>query len=88
MDGLAAFAGGAGGGRASPFAGADRRKSSSARVIWDSSSLRSCEACDVAVEDTAEGTGDAGVGVMCGERAGEQAGSTEGTSSVPWWGRR
>lgn len=59
-------AGDAGGGRASPFAWAARFMPAMARVTEASPSRGSCECCEAAAEETAEGTGEGEGGVMCG----------------------
>ena len=63
--GLAVFAGGGGVGRISPFA-ADKFMPARARVTEGSPSRGSYDICDAAAEETAEGTGEADCGVMCG----------------------
>lgn len=61
------FAGAGGMGCASPCA-ADKFMPARARVTWGSPSRGSFEICDVAVDETAEGTGETDCGVMCGEQ--------------------
>lgn len=56
----------AGAGRASPFAWAARFMPARARATEASPSGGSCECCEAAAEETAEGTGEGEGGVMCG----------------------
>jgi hypothetical protein len=58
-------AGEAGEGSMSPFA-TDRFMPARARVTEGSPSRGSCECCEAAAEETADGTGEGESGVMCG----------------------
>jgi hypothetical protein len=61
----------AGEGSTSPLGCADRVMPAKARVTEASPSRGSCECCEAAAEETADGTGEGEGGVMCGGSRGD-----------------
>jgi len=73
----------AGEGRTSPFGWADRFMPAKARVTEGSPSRGSCECCEAAAEETAEGTGEGEGGVMCGGSRGVGEVKLQNSTSSP-----